>query len=401
MFDTDLNSGFIEEDHLNIANQFTDIQLIHPSKNGYSEVFKAKRYGKWYTLKRLTETEKDNVRFQSLLEKEFEIAIQLSHPNIVSTIGLEDIPEIGVCIVQEYIDAQTLDEFLFANKTDKQEIKRLLNELCDALQYIHNRQIVHRDLKPNNILVTRDGHHIKLIDFGLADTDNYDILKEPAGTEGYAAPEQKTRGKIDNRADIFALGNIIKLLPHSTPKIRNVANKCISEKPNRRLPSANEIKRRINSKMDLYIAIACLSVVIFAAVIYSTTLHQRQINELTERNVSLNLQLDSIANERSEEQKIQKLYDSLFTLVGQHANQACEEVNQKINKLNGMERMIQEPQLITDLLLSKGIYTKKLLDAVLQKDDPNYPKWKTALRNYEEDIYTQFSFNHYNVNNSN
>ena len=53
MFDSDLNSGFIEEDNFNIANQFSNIELIHNSKNGYSELYKAKRYGKWYALKRL------------------------------------------------------------------------------------------------------------------------------------------------------------------------------------------------------------------------------------------------------------------------------------------------------------------------------------------------------------
>lgn len=43
MFDSDLNSGFIEEDNFNIANQFSNIELIHNSKNGYSELYKAKR----------------------------------------------------------------------------------------------------------------------------------------------------------------------------------------------------------------------------------------------------------------------------------------------------------------------------------------------------------------------
>ena len=388
MFDTDLNSGFIEEDHLNIANQFTDIQLIHPSKNGYSEVFKAKRYGKWYTLKRLTETEKDNVRFQSLLEKEFEIAIQLSHPNIVSTIGIEDIPEIGVCIIQEYIDGQTLDEFLFANKTDKREIKQLLNELCDALQYIHSRQIVHRDLKPNNIIVTRDGHHIKLIDFGLADTDNYDILKEPAGTEGYAAPEQKTRGKIDNRADIFALGNIIQALPHTTYKIRRIAQKCLSDNPERRFKSANEIKQQLNNKKLYYIGIISIIIATIGIGSHYSTRQQHQIDKLDHQNKDLIQQLDSINSERHREQQTQRLYDSLFSLVGQYANQRCKEVEMELNQPNAT---FQTNQIISKLLVSRGAYPKTLLNETISPNDSHYQQWQIDLTKYEEEIYLQFS----------
>ncbi len=41
----------------------------------------------------------------------------------------------------------------------------------DALEYIHSLQLVHHDLKPDNILITRNGANVKLIDFGLAATD--------------------------------------------------------------------------------------------------------------------------------------------------------------------------------------------------------------------------------------
>ena len=115
MFDTELNSGFIEETDINIANHFTEIQLIHPSRNGYSEVYKAKRFGKWHTLKRITDSEKGNVRYQNLLEKEFEIAIQLSHPNIVQTIGLEEITELESCIVLIIVRPATVTTAFYLN----------------------------------------------------------------------------------------------------------------------------------------------------------------------------------------------------------------------------------------------------------------------------------------------
>lgn len=46
------------------------------------------------------------------------------------------------------------------------------------------------DLKPENILITHNGQNVKIIDFGLSDTDDYYIHKDPAGTRVYASPEQ-------------------------------------------------------------------------------------------------------------------------------------------------------------------------------------------------------------------
>lgn len=296
MFDTELNSGFIEETDINIANHFTEIQLIHPSRNGYSEVYKAKRFGKWHTLKRITDSEKGNVRYQNLLEKEFEIAIQLSHPNIVQTIALEEVTEFGPCIVQEFIDGMTLDEFLANIHPDKRQVKAMLCEICDALEYIHTHQIVHRDLKPNNILITRDGNHVKLIDFGLADTSSYDILKEPAGTTSFASPEQQSNDKIDNRSDIYALGAIINNLPNPTIRLKSIAKKCLNPKPEKRFQSAKEIKRKLQDKSGVIISIVLLIALIIFGVAMAFNKQGENINKLKVNNSQLSKQLDSVTN---------------------------------------------------------------------------------------------------------
>lgn len=306
MFDTELNSGFIEENDINVANHFTEIQLIHPSRNGYSEIYKAKRFGKWHTLKRITDKEKDNVRYQNLLEKEFEIAIQLSHPNIVQTISLEEVADLGTCIVQEFIDGLTLDEFLTNVHPNKQQTKTLLYEICDALEYIHAHQIVHRDLKPNNILVTRDGNHAKLIDFGLADTSSYDILKEPAGTTGFASPEQQSTDKIDNRSDIYALGAIINNLPDTTIRLRKIAKKCLNPNPEKRFQSAKEIKRKLLDKSGIIISIILLIALIIFGVAMAFDKQGENINTLRNNNSLLSKQLDSVTNRMDSLTLIQK-----------------------------------------------------------------------------------------------
>lgn len=103
-------------------------------------------------------------------EQEFQLGIQLVHPNIAATYSLEEIDGVGRCIVQEWIDGQTLAEWLQTNPS-KALRERVLNQLLDALEYIHSLQLVHHDLKVDNILITRHGTNAKLIDFGLSATD--------------------------------------------------------------------------------------------------------------------------------------------------------------------------------------------------------------------------------------
>lgn len=190
---------------------------MNESDKGYCRLYKAKRLGKWHILKTLKEEYANNILYQGLLQKEFQIAYPLSHPNIIQTIGIEDVADLGLCIIMEYVDGNSLRKYLAEGKTDKQSIIKIITHLCSALSYIHGRQIIHRDLKPENILITRNGINVKLIDFGLSDTDSYAVLKQPAGTLGYASPEQQSnRAALDNRADIFSLGVIIEEIQEQT-----------------------------------------------------------------------------------------------------------------------------------------------------------------------------------------
>lgn len=397
MFDSDLNSGFIEEDNINIANQFSNFELIHNSKNGYSELYKAKRYGKWYVLKRLTDNEKDNPRYQSLLEKEFDIAIQLSHQNVVQTVTFEDIPQLGICIVQEFIDGVTWNDFFSKNNISKKETFRILGELCDALTYIHNKQIVHRDIKPNNILITRDGHHVKLIDFGLADKDDFDILKEPAGTAAFASPEQQKRNKIDNRSDIYALGKIIQDISYQSFKIKRITKKCLEENPEKRFSSALDVKKKLNSKTNIIIVVITLLITIFAILFFTLAASQSSYDSLRKEMITLeneNLKIksesDSIKIVLKKQNEIETLYRALQKQVIDFAEEQCREVGKTLNYNYIFSR---DNDIIIDLVLSRGKFPQQLIDSKVSKDAPHYHEWLHNLKKIEENIYIDFSRN--------
>ena len=203
----DSYSGIVIEESRR-SEQFSDFTPI-PCK-GFNILCKAKRYGRWWVLKGLKEQYRQDKNYKNLLHKEFDILISLQHPNIVSAYSMEEIPEMGTCIVMEWIDGITLEHW----NGKKIEREGIFLQLLDAVHYIHAKQIVHRDLKPSNIMITHNGNHVKLIDFGLSDTDDFAILKQPAGTSGYISPEQSISRKADIRNDIFSIGCILeKILP--------------------------------------------------------------------------------------------------------------------------------------------------------------------------------------------
>ena len=113
----DTNSGIILPQEAHVSEQFTDITPI-PCK-GYNLLCKAKHYGRWWMLKGLKPEFREQEIYRSLLRKEFEILISLQHPNIVSASSLEEMPGLGACIVMEWIEGRTLDDFI--NELSKED----------------------------------------------------------------------------------------------------------------------------------------------------------------------------------------------------------------------------------------------------------------------------------------
>lgn len=233
---------------------YTDIRLL--SDSGHNRVYRAMHAGKWVVLKVARDDEGQITRNRLLLQREYDIMHAIDCIYVVKTWQMDDIPEVGRAIVMEYIQGRSLDRFLQENPSWSLR-RRVADELLEALQILHAQQIVHADLKPGNILITDVGNHVRLIDFGLADTDAY-VAKDlgsspPVIDTGYVPSDNLSPEK-----DIYALGIILRaLFPHS---FRLVANRCCATPAARRYQSVRQVHAALRRQAVLMWLLPALAV---------------------------------------------------------------------------------------------------------------------------------------------
>lgn len=149
-------------------------------------------------------------------EREARILGNISHPNVVKTLGHLKYPDGVPVIIQEYVrDAIPFGQWTHSTIT---ELVSVLLQILYALRATHgtssDSRAIHRDLSPSNILITPPSV-AKVIDFGLArERDRTTTVLTRSGrtfgTPGCIAPEQVDKSKnVDHRADFFALGRTI------------------------------------------------------------------------------------------------------------------------------------------------------------------------------------------------
>lgn len=179
------SSAFIQSGP--ISNKWSEITCLQVRSRNV--LYSGIRHGRKFLIKAIRDGF-TNTKLQQ--EKEFRLGILLNHPHIMSTYSLEEVEDLGICIVSEWIEGITLGEWL-KSKQNINARRRVFMQILDALEYIHSLQLVHNDIKLDNIMVTTNGTNVKLIDFGLSNTDDA-VLTE----------------SNDVRKDIVGVGKIMK-----------------------------------------------------------------------------------------------------------------------------------------------------------------------------------------------
>ena len=148
----------------------------------------------------------------SVLQEQTRIVSALSHSNILTVYdGGKDEEHYFICM--EYVEGETLRQFLSRVSADISDICEMSSQICLALSYAHKRGIIHKSLSPENIYLT-GGNHIKIANFG------FEGKSEKGSTivsKQYSSPEQLIGQKLDGRSDLYSLGIILYEMLYGTP----------------------------------------------------------------------------------------------------------------------------------------------------------------------------------------
>ena len=194
---------------------------------GMAEVYLAKSFGQFgfekpvvakVMLPKLSADEE----FVEMFVREALMAADFRHPRLCQVYDVGEAAGLYY-ICMEFVDGVDLTRIVRQANKSKNPLPirislKIARDLTAGLQYVHTAKsasgtplhIVHRDVTPQNIMVGFDGH-VKLVDFGVAQTSLAEELKRAAlkGKGPYMAPEQWRGQHVDGRADIFALGIVL------------------------------------------------------------------------------------------------------------------------------------------------------------------------------------------------
>jgi serine/threonine protein kinase len=210
-----------------LAQYFPQFELIGlVGQGGMGAVYRARQPGldRYVAIKILPPDASSDPAFAQRFTREARALAQLSHPNIVA---VHDVGQSGglYYLVMEFVDGVNLRQAMQAGQIGPAQAIKIVQQICDALQYAHDEGVVHRDIKPENILIDKKGR-LKIADFGLAKLlgregadVNLTATDQVMGTLRYMAPEQmQASNKVDHRADIYSLGVVFyELLTNEVP----------------------------------------------------------------------------------------------------------------------------------------------------------------------------------------
>ncbi|XP_053469437.1 serine/threonine-protein kinase DCLK3 [Ictalurus furcatus] len=158
-----------------------------------------------------------------MIQNEIALMRSLTHPRLVRLLRSHH-TDTHVYLLMELVTGGDLfDAIAKCRKFSEPCAARMIRDISQALEYIHNKSIAHRDIKPENLLVQRHSNgsiNLKLADFGLAM-----VVTEPVftvcGTPTYVAPEILAETGYGVAVDIWAMGVILFVLLSGFPPFRS------------------------------------------------------------------------------------------------------------------------------------------------------------------------------------
>ncbi|MCA1576837.1 MAG: serine/threonine-protein kinase [Acidobacteria bacterium] len=224
---------------------------------GMGEVYLARdsRLGRTVALKVLAADVSADKRRMKRFRQEAKVASSLNQPNILTIFEFGEADGLTF-LATEYIDGDTLRDYLRGRRAKLTEILDITIQILAALDAAHDARIVHRDIKPENVMVRRRDRVVKVLDFGLAkvtekrmhghiDRDSQHETATAAfktapgmlmGTINYMSPEQAQARDVDERTDIWSTGVILYemltgVMPFTGPTTSHTLVQIIEKEP--------------------------------------------------------------------------------------------------------------------------------------------------------------------------
>jgi serine/threonine protein kinase/CheY-like chemotaxis protein len=183
-------------------------------RGGMGVVYRAEhlRLGRRAAIKIIAPELAGSDGFRERFEREARIAASLQHPNVVAVYDAGELEGL-LWIAMQYVEGADLSAILRTEgRLRPYRAIDVCRQVAEALDAAHAISLIHRDVKPANVLI--EGRRAYLSDFGLTKrlegagtmlTKAGDVV----GTIHYCSPEQIEGGKVDARADVYALGCLL------------------------------------------------------------------------------------------------------------------------------------------------------------------------------------------------
>jgi len=191
--------------------------------------------------------------------REARLVARLEHPYIIPVYDYDGVHN-PPYIVMRFLESGTLKDVLDRGALPLNEIAYMMRQISGALDYAHRQGVIHRDIKPSNIMIDSEGNAY-LTDFGIArfsesgnDMTGLTHTGLTVGTPGYMAPEQGLGQKVDERADIYALGVMLfQMATGSMPYSAETPMALVLKHIQAPIPSAHSLRPDLPPEFDMII----------------------------------------------------------------------------------------------------------------------------------------------------
>lgn len=229
-------------------------------QGGMARVYRAVdvRLRRYAAVKVIDTPFQSNTDYTRRFEREAQAIAQLEHPHIVRLYRYGDVDNL-LYMAMQFVEGVDLHAMLLTYEDQGElmapdDMRRIIGEICVALDYAHSKGVIHRDIKPANVLIDPAGHAI-LSDFGLSLMTEMGTQGEILGTPQYIAPEQaiSSAGAVP-QSDLYAVGVILYrmatgALPFDGADSLAVVMQHVTEPP----PLPSEKRPSINPQLEAVI----------------------------------------------------------------------------------------------------------------------------------------------------